>query len=56
MDFFWDPVGVVPLLFIVFYLSMLGIGIYCIVLFIRLAHRGIKALDLYIADKSNRLK
>ncbi|WP_427339337.1 hypothetical protein [Caloranaerobacter sp. DY30410] len=29
-------------------LIFFGIWIYCFVLFIRLAHRGIKALDIYI--------
>lgn len=34
-------------------IAYLGISIYCIVLFIKLATRGIKALDIYNA-KNNR--
>lgn len=33
------------------YLFFLGCGIYAFVLFVKLATRGITALDLYIADK-----
>lgn len=36
-------------------LSMFGISIYAFVLFVKLAHRGIKALDIYINEKENRL-
>lgn len=36
------------------YLIMLGVSIYAIVLFIKLARRGIKALDIYIAEKTNK--
>lgn len=35
-------------------LVLLGLGIYCLILFIKLAHRGIKALDIYINEKTNR--
>ena len=35
-------------IFSIFYLILLGISIYCLVLFIMLAQRGIKALDIYI--------
>lgn len=38
---------------ILFYLLSLGVSIYCLVLFIKLAHRGIKALDIYI-EKNDR--
>lgn len=31
--------------------GIMGVGVYCMVLFIKLARRGIKALDLYIKDK-----
>ncbi|MDQ4678120.1 hypothetical protein [Stenotrophomonas maltophilia group sp. RNC7] len=31
-----------------FNFALIGLGIYSMVLFIRLAHRGIKALDIYI--------
>ncbi len=30
-------------------LSLIGIGIYSFVLFVKLAKRGIKALDIYIS-------
>ena len=36
------------------YLILLGISIYALVLFIMLAKRGIKALDIYINEKSNK--
>lgn len=29
-------------------LAILGMGIYGFILFVKLAHRGIKALDIYI--------
>jgi len=35
-------------------LGMIGISIYGFVLFVKLAHRGIKALDIYIDEKTNR--
>jgi hypothetical protein len=34
-------------------LGLLGLGIYGFVLFIKLANRGIKALDIYINEKTN---
>lgn len=34
-------------------LILLGIGIYGFVLFVKLAKRGIKALDIYINEKTN---
>jgi len=33
-------------------IGMFGISIYCFILFIKLAHRGIKAIDLYIEEKT----
>lgn len=36
------------------YLVILGISIYALVLFIMLAKRGIKALDIYIEEKTNK--
>jgi hypothetical protein len=42
-----------PILIMLFNLALAGTGIYCLILFIRLAHRGIKALDIYIEDKTN---
>ena len=35
------------------YLVFLGVSIYCLILFIQLAHRGIRALDIYIREKEN---
>jgi len=35
------------------YLTVLGIGIWAFILFIRLATRGIKALDIYISKNSS---
>lgn len=32
---------------------LLGLGIYLFVLFVKLAHRGVKALDIYINEKKN---
>jgi len=34
-------------------LGLIGIGIYGFILFVKLAHRGIKALDIYIDEKTN---
>lgn len=46
--------GIFPVLILVFYVVLAVLIIYCLILFIRLAHRGITALDMYINDKSNR--
>ncbi|MCY6485494.1 hypothetical protein OW763_14260 [Clostridium aestuarii] len=35
------------------YFAFIGIGIYAFILFVKLAHRGIKALDIYI-DKNSK--
>ncbi len=32
----------------IFVFIFFGIWVYCFILFIKLAHRGIKALDIYI--------
>ena len=40
------------MLFQIFYLALLGVGVYIIVLIIKLALRGIKALDIYIKEKT----
>ena len=39
---------------ILIYLALIGLSVYCLVLFIRLAPRGIKALDLYINEKRDQ--
>ena len=36
------------------YLVILGLCIYALVLFIMLAKRGIRALDIYIEEKTNK--
>ncbi|MCM3038187.1 hypothetical protein M3201_00520 [Paenibacillus motobuensis] len=45
---------ILPILIIVFYFLIAVLGVYCLILFIKLAHRGIKALDIYIAEKNRR--
>jgi len=42
----------IPLL--VIYLPLLGASIYAFILFVKLARRGIKALDIYIEEKSQK--
>lgn len=44
--------GPAVLMFFV-YIGLIGISIYALVLFIMLAKRGIKALDIYINEKTN---
>ncbi|GAA3411451.1 hypothetical protein ACFFNY_20100 [Paenibacillus hodogayensis] len=39
---------------VLIYLVLIGLSIYCLILFIRLAHRGIKALDIYINEKKDQ--
>lgn len=34
-------------------LVLCGMGIYAFILFVKLANRGIKALDIYIDEKTN---
>ena len=46
--------GIFTFFIILLYLALAGLSIYCLVLFIKLAHRGIKALDIYINEKTNR--
>jgi hypothetical protein len=50
----WASFSFIPILFILFYIGLAGLSIYCLILFIKLAHRGIKALDIYINEKSNK--
>lgn len=45
-------VGAMSIFVFLLYIAFLGLGIFCTVLFIKLALRGIKALDIYI-DKNN---
>lgn len=43
-------------LWMVIYLVLLGLGIYGFYTFIKLAHRGIRALDIYIEKNSDEPK
>ncbi|BCG57405.1 hypothetical protein PUR_08300 [Paenibacillus sp. URB8-2] len=51
--FFWG--GLAPLVFIGWLVSI-GLGIYAFVLFVKLARRGIEALDLYIYAKNREIR
>ena len=42
------------LFYLIFLIVMIGLGIWGFIYFIRLASRGIKALDIYIDEKSNK--
>jgi|LGVF01.2.fsa_nt_gb hypothetical protein len=46
--------SVLPSILMLVYLGLIGLGIYCMMLFIKLATRGIKALDIFI-DRETRL-
>ena len=41
------------ILFFIIWVGLLGLGIYSFILFIKLARRGIRALDIYINEKEN---
>lgn len=41
------------LIYIIFILVIFGLWIYAFILFVKLAKRGIKALDIYINSKTN---
>lgn len=45
--------GNVTIINLIIILGLLIIGIYGFVLFVKLAKRGIKALDIYINEKTN---
>ena len=45
-------VMLIPILII--YVPLLGASIYAFILFVKLAKRGIKTLDIYIEEKSQR--
>lgn len=50
----FSPFYFLPALFaFLIWFSILGMGIYSFVLFVKLARRGIKALDIYINEKEN---
>ncbi len=44
----WSGVFMYGIMYFVFVIALLVICIYCMMLFIKLARRGIKALDIYI--------
>lgn len=44
--------NLLPSVLVLVYLGMLGVGVYCMILFIQLATRGIKALDIYISKEN----
>ncbi|MCJ8013270.1 hypothetical protein MUG84_16180 [Paenibacillus sp. KQZ6P-2] len=44
--------GVVALFPLIVFIGFGGLGIACMILFIRFAVRAIKALDIYLAEKS----
>ncbi|RQW10618.1 hypothetical protein EH198_15290 [Paenibacillus rhizophilus] len=43
-------------IFFLFWLISAGLGIYAFVLFVKLARRGIEALDLYIYAKNREIR
>lgn len=47
--------SMVIILWVLLYLILIGLSVYSFVLFVKLAHRGIKALDIYINQNSNKL-
>lgn len=40
--------------FLVIYVPVLGASIYGFILFVKFARRGIKALDIYLEEKSQK--
>lgn len=49
-------VSVLSFINLIIILGLFGIGIYGFILFVKLANRGIRALDIYINEKtSNKL-
>jgi hypothetical protein len=47
----WSAFTFLPILFFLVYVISFGVGIYCVVLFIKFARRAIKALDIYLEEK-----
>lgn len=47
-------IGIVQIILMLLYLVFAGLGLYCLILLIRLGHRGIKALDIYINANKNK--
>ncbi|MFC5650022.1 hypothetical protein ACFPYJ_13010 [Paenibacillus solisilvae] len=48
--------GLFPGIAFLLNLSLLILGVYALVMIIKLAHRGIKALDIYIDEKTNKFR
>ncbi|WP_239629932.1 hypothetical protein [Paenibacillus sp. H1-7] len=46
--------GLFPTVMFIFWGLFLLLGMYCLYLFIKLALRGIEALDIYLDEKRNR--
>ncbi|HEY5560540.1 MAG TPA: hypothetical protein VIK72_02070 [Clostridiaceae bacterium] len=46
-------VGIVSFIYLTIILALAFTGIYCMLLFIKLANSGIKAFDIYINEKTN---
>ena len=38
----------------ILFVALIGVSLYALVLFIMLAKKGIKALDIYIDEKTNK--
>ncbi|WP_187296221.1 hypothetical protein [Tepidibacter mesophilus] len=41
-------------IYMIFMLGLFGLSVYCLILFIKLAIRGIRALDIYIDKDKNK--
>ena len=46
-------VSILSYINLIIILGLFGLGIYGFMLFVKLANRGIKALDIYINEKTN---
>jgi hypothetical protein len=51
-----ESMFIVSFFYLIISLAFLGLGIYGFVLFVKLANRGIKALDIYISEKTNNME
>lgn len=54
VDFAGNAVSVWAALYFILYGLLLLLGIYSLYLFIKLATKGIQALDIYLDEKKNR--
>lgn len=48
-----SAVSGISITYLIFLIAILGLSMYALVLFIKLARRGIKALDIHIEEKTN---